>query len=347
LCVKDTLLSVVLAYNLITLAMKNYLNAFVVLASLLIFSACSLTQTGNQQALVVDDLYDSFQRPASAYAPKKSSHYINPADDATLIEEEEGVFIRQDEEETNFLNSRSVYANSYADGFNSGFRSGIFSANPWNNWYSNPFVSFGVGGFYGSRIISPINAWGMYDPFFNPYGFNSLGGFYDPFFGYNSFRNPYAFNRYGMGGFGMGGFGMGGFGYPNNQFFNVYGGNNYFGPYVGNVTRNEPVIRPNRGPREARSTNQYRDGNMNNSPRSGNNSYNSQATNQQRVYGNQSSNAPVQAAPRRNTNFEYRSAQPQTNYGSSQQNYSAPSSNYSSGGSNSGGGGGGSSRGPR
>ena len=340
---KDTLLSVVLAYNLITLAMKNYLNALVVLASLLIFSACSLTQTGNQQALVADDLYDSFQRPASAYAPKKSSHYIDPEDDATLIEEEDGLFIREDEREINFLNSRSVYANSYADGFNSGFRSGIFSANPWNNWYSNPFITFGVGGFYGSRIISPINAWGMHDPFFNPYGFNSLGSFYDPFFGFNGFRNPYAFNS-----FGMGGFGMGGFGFPmNNQFVNIYGGINSFGSSTGNVTRREPEMRPNRGPREARSTNQYRDGNMNNSPRSGNSYYNSQSTNQQRVYSNQASNAPVQAAPRRNTNFEYRPSQPQTNYGQSQQNYSSPSYNYSSGGSYSGGGGGGSSRGPR
>lgn len=337
---KDTLLSVVLAYNLITLAMKNYWNAFVVVASLLIFSACSLSQPGSQQSLVADDLYDSFQKPASAYTPKKSSHYLNPDEDATLIQEEEGVMIREDE--TNFLNSRSVYANSFADGFDSGFRSGLFSANPWNNWYTNPFITFGMGGFYGSRIIAPINAWGMYDPFFNPYGFNSLNSFYDPFFGYNAyngFRNP----------FGYAGFGMGGIRYMGNfNMINVYGGNNYIAPSVGNVNRREPVARPNRGPRDASATNQYRDGNMNNSPRGSNNSYNTQGTNQPRVNSNQINSAPVQAAPRRNTNFEYRSAQPQTNYGQSQQNYSAPSSNYSSGGSYSGGGGGGgSSRGPR
>ena len=96
--------------------MKNYWNAFVVVASLFIFSACSLSQPGSQQSLVADDLYDSFQKPASAYTPKKSSHYLNPEEDATLIQEEEGAMIREDE--TNFLNSRSVYANSYADGFN-------------------------------------------------------------------------------------------------------------------------------------------------------------------------------------------------------------------------------------
>ena len=169
--------------------MKNYWNAFVVLASLLIFSACSITQTGSQQALVADDLYDSFQKPASAYIPKKSSHYLNPEEDATLIQEEDGVLIQEDE--PNLLNSRSVYANSYAQGYSSGFQSGIFASNPWNNWYSNPYISFGIGGFYGSRIIAPINAWGMYDPFYNLYSFYSPYSYYDPFFGFSGLRNPY------------------------------------------------------------------------------------------------------------------------------------------------------------
>jgi hypothetical protein len=178
----------------------------------------------------------------------------------------------------------------------------------------------------------------MYDPFLNPFAFNRYAGFYDPYLWFNGFRNPYAFNGFGMGGFGnMGGFGG----------FNGYGNANYYStPSAINITR-EPAMRPNRGPREERSTNRYSDGNMNNSPRGGNNSYNTQSTNQPRVTSGQSNNAPVQAAPRRNTNFEYRAAQPQTNYSQPQQNYSAPSSNYNSGGSNSGGSGGGSSRGPR
>ena len=334
--VKDTLLSVVLAYKLITLAMKNYWNAFVVVASLLFFSSCSLTQPGSQQSLIADDLYDSFQKPASAYAPKKSSHYLNPEEDATLIQEEDGVVIREDE--TNYLNSRSVYANSYAQGYNSGFQSGLFSANPWNNWYTNPYITFGLGGFYGSRIIAPINAWGMYDPFYNPYSFYSPYSYYDPFYGFSGLRNPYGYS----------GFGMGGLGYMGNYGgYNGYGNNYYYAPSVGNVNR-EPAMRPSRGPREERSTNQYGSGYMNNSPRGGNNTYNTQSNNQPRIQSN-SGNSTIQAAPRRNSNFEYRSAQPQTNYGQSQQNYSAPSSNYSSGGSYSGGGGsgGGSSRGPR
>jgi uncharacterized membrane protein YgcG len=336
--VKDTLLSVVLAYKLITLAMKNYWNAFVVVASLLIFSSCSLTQPGSQQVLVADDLYDSFQKPAAAYAPKKSSHYLDPEEDATLIQEEDGVVIREDE--TNFLNSRSVY-NSYAQGFNSGFQSGIFSANPWNNWYTNPYITFGLGGFYGSRIIAPINAWGMYDPFYNPYSFYSPYSYYDPFYGFSGLRNPYGYHGFGMGGLGY----MGNYGGYNG--YNGFGNNFYYAPSVGNVNR-EPAMRPVRGPREDRSNNQYGSGNMNNTPRGGNNSYNTQSNNQPRIYNNPGNSAPVQAAPRRNTNFEYRSAQPQTNYGQSQQNYSAPSSNYSSGSSYSGSSsGGGSSRGPR
>jgi len=335
--VKDTLLSVVLAYILITLAMKNYWNAFVVLASLLIFSACSITQPGSQQTLVADDLYDSFQKPASAYIPKKSSHYLDPEEDATLIQEEDGVLIQEDE--SNFLNSRSVYANSYAEGYSSGFQSGIFASNPWNNWYSNPYISFGLGGFYGSRIIAPINAWGMYDPFYNPYSLYSPYSYYDPFFGYSGLRYPY----------GYAGLGMRGIGYFGNYGgYNNYGNNFYYAPSVGNVNR-EPNMPVNRAPRDERSSNRYGGGNINNSPRGGNNAYNTQSTNQPRVNSDQYNNAPVQAAPRRNTNFEYRSAQPQTNYGQqSQQNYSAPSSNYNSGGSSSGGNsGGGSSRGPR
>jgi len=60
------------------------------------------------------------------------------------------------------------------------------------------------------------------------------------------------------------------------------------------------------------------------------------------------SGAQPYAAPRRNSNYEYRSAPTD---GGAQRNYSSPSPSYSSpssgGGSSSGGGGGGSSRGPR
>ena len=323
--------------------MKNYWNAFVVVASLLIFSSCSLTQPGSQQVLVADDLYDSFQKPAAAYAPKKSSHYLDPEEDATLIQEEDGVVIREDE--TNFLNSRSVY-NSYAQGFNSGFQSGIFSANPWNNWYTNPYITFGLGGFYGSRIIAPINAWGMYDPFYNPYSFYSPYSYYDPFYGFSGLRNPYGYSGFGMGGLGY----MGNYGGYNG--YNGFGNNFYYAPSVGNVNR-EPAMRPVRGPREDRSNNQYGSGNMNNTPRGGNNSYNTQGNNLPRVNmenvpSNSGSSSQQYVAPRRNSNYEYRASP--IDGGSSQRSNSTSTPSYSSpssGGSSSGGGGGGSSRGPR
>jgi uncharacterized membrane protein YgcG len=61
-------------------------------------------------------------------------------------------------------------------------------------------------------------------------------------------------------------------------------------------------------------------------------------------------NSPVQAAPRRNSNYEFQPSAPQQNYGQNRtESYSSPSSNYSGGGYSGGGGSsnGGSSRGPR
>ena len=110
----------------------------------------------------------------------------------------------------------------------------------------------------------------------------------------------------------------------------------------------------NFGPRDDRSNNRNSGGNYTNSPRGGNNSYNTQGNNLPRVNTQQTydagsgSGSQPYVAPRRNSNYEYRSAPVD---GGAQRNYSAPTPSYSSpssgGGSSSGGGGGGSSRGPR
>jgi hypothetical protein len=93
-------------------------------------------------------------------------------------------------------------------------------------------------------------------------------------------------------------------------------------------------------------------GNYSNSPRGSSNSYNVQGNNLPRVntqpsgQSSGSSSQPAYVAPRRNSNYEYRSAP--VDGGQRTNSYSTPSySSPSSSGGSGGGGGGGSSRGPR
>jgi len=320
--------------------MKNLGITSVLMALVALLNACSVSQT----AFVADDLYDSYQKPAVAATKQKKSAYLNFEDDAQIIQEEDGAVI-QEEEEVNYLNSRVLYQQGYANGFNQG----MFASNPWNNWYSNPYITFGMG--FSNRWYSPLQSWRLNDPFYsgfgmgsnfglygynsfafaNPYGFSSPYGFYDPFYGYVGpgmmFGNSVAYNYYY-------GFGQ-----------NYYGGNFY----QSNVTaNNEPAPRYVRGPRDTGSSNRYGGENYSNAPRGGNNTYNTQGTNQPRVNSTQSySNYPTQAAPRRNSNYEFQPA-PQQNYGQNRtESYSSPSNSYSGGGFSGGGSNGGSSRGPR
>ncbi len=321
--------------------MKNLGIASVLISLAVFLNACSVSQT----TFVSDDLYDSYQKSAAAVAKQKKSAYLNFEEDAQIIQEEEGTVI-QEEQDVNYLNSRVVYQ----QGFNNGFNQGLFASNPWNNWYSNPYISFGLG--FSNRWYSPLQSWRLNDPFYpgyglgysfgyggyssfgmmNPYGFSSPYGYYDPFYGYV--------------GPGM----MFGYGPAYNYYYgfgqNYYGGN-YYQPQV--VISNEPAPRYIRGPRDGGATNRYGGENYSNTPRGGNNSYNTQGTNQPRVNSTQSnSNYPTQAVPRRNSNYEFQPA-PQQNYGQNRtESYSSPSNNYSGGGFSGGGSSnGGSSRGPR
>lgn len=322
--------------------MKNLGIASVLIAMIALLNACSISQT----AFVSDDLYDSYQKPAAVVTKQKKASYLNFEEDAQVIQEEEATVI-QEEADVNYLNSRAVYQ----QGYNSGFNQGLFTSNPWNNWYSNPYINFGFG--FSNRWYSPLQAWRLNDPFYSGfamgtnfgylggmgYGFNSFGfsspyGYYDPFYGYV--------------GPGM----MFGYG-PAYNYYHGFGQNYYGGNfYQSNVgASQEPAPRYNRGPRDGGASNRYGGENYSNTPRGGTNTYNSQSTNQPRVNSSSvgNSNSPVQAAPRRNSNVEYRPSAPQQNYGQNRtESYSSPSSNYSGGSYNSGGGSnGGSSRGPR
>ncbi len=331
--------------------MKNIGIASVLIAMIAGLNACSVSQT----AFVSDDLYDSYQKPVAVVAKQKKASYLNFEEDAQVIQEEEATVI-QEEADVNYLNSRALYQK----GYNTGFNQGLFTSNPWNNWYSNPYINFGMG--FSNRWYSPLQAWRLNDPFYSGFAMGTNFGFYGGmgYSAYNSFgfSSPYGYYDpfYGYVGPGM----MFGYGPAYNYYHgfgqNYYGGN-FFQSNVGN-SQQEPAPRYNRGPRDGGASNRYGGENYSNTPRGGNNSYNTQGTNQPRVNSSSvgSSNAPVQAAPRRNSNVEYRPAAPQQNYGQNRtESYSSPSSNYSGGSYNSGGGSstsgggsnGGSSRGPR
>jgi len=333
--------------------MKNQLIFALALLAFGFLAGCGSVQNA---VVIQDDLYDA---PAQASMPvkkKTKTNYLDFNDDSVLIEEEDG--LAESSLEPNYLNSRSVYANSYQNGFNTGMNQGIFSSNP---WYSNPYISYGTS--FGARWNSPLTSWSMMDPYMmglgagfsygmygysmSPFGMSSFGlspfgygsmmyganpYYYDPFYRMGSMYNPYGF-------------------YGITNIYNYYGGLNSSysttSPYKSDPTLPSSI----RGPREERMSNRYGGDNYNNTPRGNSNSYNVNGTNQPRV---NSYNAPAYTAPeaaptRRNSNYEYQSVPQQRN-----DSYTPPSSNYgnssgggSFGGGSSSGGGGGASRGPR
>ena len=318
-----------------------------------------LTGCGSVQNAVViqDDLYDTPVQASVPVKKKTKTNYLDFNDDSILIEEEDGLAELQ--VEPNYLNSRSVYANSYQSAYQAGLTQGIFSSNPWNSWYSNPYISYGTS--FGARWYSPLTSWTMMDPYMlgmgaglsygmfgysmSPFGMNSFGMspygyssmmyganpfYYDPFYRMGSMYNPYGF-------------------YGITNVYNYYGGLNSSYTTT-NPYKSDPMPTIIRGPREERMSNRYGGENYTNTPRGNSNSYNVDGTNQPRV---NSSNAPAYTAPtaapsRRNSNYEYQSVPQQRNdsYSQPSYNYGNSSSGSSFGGSSSGGGGG-ATRGPR
>jgi hypothetical protein len=310
--------------------MKNQSFAYLLLVGFGILSSC-VNVTNNSYAS--DDLYDEANRSvqiAKVQAAKaaKEKKYLDfqdlEEDDVEVIEEEEGL-AQQSTTRINPNLYESAYQRGLSDGlFNSPYLGYGYRYTPFSYWspsysyFVNPYTTFSIG--LGFSYYSPYS-------FYSPY--NSL--FYDPFY-YSPFYSPFGFNSF----------------YRN---YNYYGpGGNYTG-YSGQYITNDTREKRNFGPRDDRSTNRNSGGNYTNSPRGGNNSYNTQGNNLPRVNTQQTydagSSSQQYVAPRRNSNYEYRSAPVD---GGSQRNYSAPSPSYSSpsgGSSSGGGGGGGSSRGPR
>lgn len=305
--------------------MKNQSFAYILLVGFGILSSC-VNVTNNSYAS--DDLYDEANRSiqlekAKATQAAKEKKYLDFQDleesDVEVIEEEEGLA----QQSTSSINP-NLYESAYQQGFNNGL-------------YNSPYMG------YGYRY-TPFSYWSpSYSYFVNPYTTFSLGfgfsyfnpySYYNPYAYYSPFHSPFGYNPYFSG-------------------YNYYGpGGNYTG-YSGQYMTNDTREKRNFGPRDDRSNNRNSGGNYTNSPRGGNNSYNTQGNNLPRVntqqtYGSGSSAQPY-VAPRRNSNYEYRSSPSdgggvQRSNSTSTPSYSSPSSG---GGSSSGGGGGGSSRGPR
>jgi hypothetical protein len=321
--------------------MKNQSFAYLLLVGFGILSSC-VNVTNNSYAS--DDLYDEANRSvqiAKVQAAKaaKEKKYLDfqdlEEDDVEVIEEEEGL-AQQSTSRINPNLYESAYQRGLSDGlFNSPYLGYGYRYTPFSYWspsysfFGSPFRTFGIG-----IGVSAFNPYSFYSPFndpFNPFFDPFYRPFYSPFYG--AFYNPYGFNNF-------------------YRTYNYYGpGGNYTG-YSGQYQTGDLRERKSFGPREDRSINRNSGGNYTNSPRGGNNSYNTQGNNVPRVNTQQTngsgSGSQQYVAPRRNSNYEYRSAPVD---GGAQRNYSAPSPSYSSpsggGSSSGGGGGGGSSRGPR
>jgi hypothetical protein len=328
--------------------MKNQSFAYLLLVGCGILSSC-VNVTNNSYA--TDDLYDESNRSvqvAKVQAAKaaKDKKYLDFQDleesevEAEIIEEEEGL-AQQSFTRVNPNLYQSAYQQGLNDGlFNSPYMGYGYRYTPFNYW--NPSFSF-----FGSPIrtlglgigVSVFNPYSFYSPFndpFNPFFDPFYGSFYSPY--YSPFHNPYGFNNF----------------YRFNNFYGPGGFNSGFGGQQ-SIT-NDTRERRNFGPREDRSTNRGSGANYSNSPRGGNNSYNTQGNNLPRVntqptsQSSGSSSQPAYVAPRRNSNYEYKAApveggQRTNSY--STPSYSSPSSSGSSGSSGGSGSGGGSSRGPR
>lgn len=344
--------------------MKNLLIFFLLFVGFAFIQSCTVIQNSSsdvsrQSKMIADDLYDNPSKSTWVVKKKQKSDYLDFEDEASLMEEERALSNPQ----PNYLNSRAIYANQNDQGYANGFLSGFMSANPWNSWYSNPYISFGTG--FGSRWASPLTSWRLSDPYYfgsmsNMYGPMAYSGFayqssfmmnpyfYDPFYRMSAFSNPFN-SMYG---------GMYGSMFAPTNIYNYYGALNpsYSSNYNSNVYNSDPMPSVRRAPREDQMSNRYGGENYNNTPRGNSNSYNSNGANQQRVNSNAAQvDAESVAAPaRRNSNYEYRAA-PENNsvpqYQNRTESYSSPSSSFGNSSSGSFGsgssGGGSSSRGPR
>jgi hypothetical protein len=225
--------------------MKSAFRLFMLFMAVSLFEGCITIQVSpdaSSAKAVRDDLYDSSIRTSSVNKKPKKSDYIDLDDESTFVEEEEEEVVQS----PTFLNSRSVYQNNYNQGFSDGFRNGAFVSSPWNNWYSNPFLSFGIS--FGNRWASPLNSFN--DPFFGGFSspfsnFGFFGGFNSFNMGYmNPYNDPFLMNRMVLSSFFGGGFGgFGGIAWQFKNRITLYTESVLYGQYIN--TKREFIVNQN------------------------------------------------------------------------------------------------------
>jgi hypothetical protein len=153
----------------------------------------------------------------------------------------------------------SYYTNSYFYN-NNPYQYGVSIYNGYNFWgpsYNNYMYvpNYNWGGYYGYGSNYGYNSYygssfgigyssGYYNNWCNPYSYG-----YTPYYGYNSFYNPY-YSPYGYGGYG---YGYNPYGYNNSYDYNSYA---YYGPRVSHSGSNsKQVINPGMEPMKLKNPN--------------------------------------------------------------------------------------------
>ena len=164
----------------------NYLFIITALAAL---SSCSTAYRSGQTP---DDVYYSPAPVSAGGGGTQDNSYLS-----TLNNKDQNSYAYRNSEETNGSgNNNSYYTSPISLGFGMGYGYSPYSMYPYNS-FMNPYYSpYSYGGYgYNSFGLK-----GMYDPYYNDFGFSSPYGFgYSPYsFGYSPYSLGYPYLGLGL-----------------------------------------------------------------------------------------------------------------------------------------------------
>ncbi|MEO8822099.1 MAG: hypothetical protein ABI366_00895 [Ginsengibacter sp.] len=154
------------------------INFLILFGAIVAFSSCSTAYRSGQTP---DDVYYSPAPQQNTYVSTASS------------KDQDSYYYRNNEEDYNIRRGidNPVYRSPLS--LSMGFGYSPYSFNPYNNYYGNN--NFGYG---------PYGMKGLYNPYFNDFGYNSLS-FYSPYNFYSPYSMGYGYSSFGYGsGFGYG-----------------------------------------------------------------------------------------------------------------------------------------------